>query len=98
MTPAASPRSGSASDPMARASLARSVAVALLACLAGAVVVGAFYGWAGAWTTFLLLAAVALGMLAAAHLATARRARIGPLSRQLALGAGLAVATVVAAV
>jgi signal transduction histidine kinase len=37
-------------------------------------------------------------MLAAAHLATARRAQVGPLSRQLALGAVLAVATVVAAV
>jgi signal transduction histidine kinase len=76
----------------------RSGLVALLACLAGAAVVGAVYGWHGAWTTFLLLAAVAAGMLAAAHLATARRARLGPLSRQLALGAVLAVATVVAAV
>ena len=76
----------------------RSALVALLACLAGAAVVGAVYGWHGAWTTFLLLAAVAAGMLAAAHLATARRARLGPLSRQLALGAVLAVATVVAAV
>jgi len=80
------------------AALLRSALVALLACLAGAAVVGAVYGWHGAWTTFLLLAAVAAGMLAAAHLATARRARIGPLSRQLALGAVLAVATVVAAV
>ncbi|MBS1870170.1 MAG: HAMP domain-containing histidine kinase [Actinobacteria bacterium] len=76
----------------------RSALIALLACLAGAVVVGAEYGWHGAWTTFLLLAAVAAGMLAAAHLATVRRARIGPLSRQLALGAVLAVGTVVAAV
>jgi signal transduction histidine kinase len=76
----------------------RSAAVALIACLAGAVTVGAVYGWHGAWTTFLLLGAVAVGMLGAAHLATARRARIGPLSRQLALGAALAVGTVVAAV
>jgi len=78
--------------------MTRSALVALLACLAGAGVVGAVYGWHGAWTTFLLLAVVATGMLAAAHLATARRAQVGPLSRQLALGAGLVVATVVAAV
>jgi signal transduction histidine kinase len=76
----------------------RSALIALAACLAGAAVVGAVYGWHGAWTTFLLLAAIAAGMLAAAHLATARRARIGSPARQLALGAGLAVATVVAAV
>jgi signal transduction histidine kinase len=76
----------------------RSALVALLACLAGAVVVGLVYGGHGAWTTFLLLAAVAAGMLGAAHVATARRARLGPLPRQLALGAGLAVATVLAAV
>ncbi len=75
----------------------RSALVALGACLAGAVVVGAVYGWHGAWTTFALLGAVALGMLGAAHVATARRARMR-LSRQLALAALLAVATVVAAV
>lgn len=87
-----------AAEPMCGEALLRSALVALLACLAGAAVVGAAYGWHGAWTTFLLLAAVAVGMLGAAHLATARRAWLGPLSRQLALGAGLAVATVVAAV
>ncbi|HEX4805728.1 MAG TPA: HAMP domain-containing sensor histidine kinase [Conexibacter sp.] len=75
----------------------RSALVALLACLAGAAVVGAVYGWHGAWTTFALLAAVALGMLGAAHVATARRARMR-LSRQLALAALLAVGTVLAAV
>ena len=74
-----------------------SALVALAACLAGAAVVGAVYGWHGAWTTFALLAAVALGMLGAAHVATARRARMR-LSRQLALGALLAVGTVLAAV
>jgi len=77
--------------------LLRSALVALLACLAGAAVVGAVYGWHGAWTTFALLAAVALGMLSAAHVATARRARMR-LRRQLALGALLAVGTVVAGV
>jgi signal transduction histidine kinase len=82
----------------ASAALLRSAALALAACLAGAAVVGAVYGWHGAWTTFLLLAAVAAGMLGAAHLATARRAQVGSHARQLALGAGLAVATVVAAV
>jgi signal transduction histidine kinase len=90
---------GATSSAAARgAPLLHSAAVALLACLGGAAVVGAVYGWHGAWTTFLLLAAVAVGMLGAAHVATARRAQLGPLSRQLALGAGLAVATVVAAV
>jgi signal transduction histidine kinase len=82
----------------ASTALVRSALLALAACLAGAVVVGAVYGWHGAWTTFLLLAAVAAGMLGAAHLATARRARVGSHARQLALGAGLAVATVLAAV
>jgi signal transduction histidine kinase len=86
------------SDAPPAAALVRSASVALAACLAGALLVGAVYGWHGAWTTFLLLAAVAAGMLAAAHLATARRASIGPLSRQLALGAALAVGTVLAAV
>jgi len=76
----------------------RSLAVALLACLAGAAVVGIPYGWYGARTTFLLLAAIAVGMLGAAHVATARRARVGSLSRQLTLGAALAVGTVLAAV
>ena len=66
-----------AAAPMRAPALLRSALVALLACLAGAAVVGAAYGWHGAWTTFLLLAAVAAGMLGAAHLATARRARIG---------------------
>ena len=87
-----------AGPPTASAALLRSALLALAACLAGALVVGAVYGWHGAWTTFVLLAAVAVGMLGAAHLATARRARIGSLSRQLALGAALAVGTVVVAV
>ena len=77
--------------------MVRSALVALAACLAGAAVVGAVYGWHGAWTTFALLAAVAVGMLGAAHMATVRRARMR-LSRQLALGALLAVGTVLAAV
>jgi signal transduction histidine kinase len=89
---------GAAADGAPMVSLARSAVLALLACLAGAAVVGAVYGWHGAWTTFLLLAAVAAGMLVAAHLATARRASIGPLSRQLAFGAALAVGTVLVAV
>jgi signal transduction histidine kinase len=76
----------------------RSALLALVACLAGAGVVGAVYGRDGARTTFLLLAAIAVGMLGAAHLATARRARVGSLSRQLTLGAALAVGTVLVAV
>ncbi|HKG39006.1 MAG TPA: HAMP domain-containing sensor histidine kinase [Conexibacter sp.] len=85
-------------DAMDGRAMLRSVALALVACLAGAAVVGSVYGWDGARTTFLLLAAIAIGMLGAAHVATARRARLGSLSRQLALGAALAVGTVVAAV
>ncbi len=76
----------------------RSVALALVACVAGAAVVGIPYGWHGARTTFLLLAAIAVGMLGAAHVATARRAQVGSLSRQLTLGAALAVGTVLVAV
>jgi signal transduction histidine kinase len=90
--------SANAADAMNGRAMLRSVAVALLACLAGAAVVGIPYGWDGARTTFLLLAAIAVGMLGAAHLATARRARVGSLSRQLTLGAALAVGTVLAAV
>ncbi len=78
--------------------IGRSVAVALVACLAGAAVVGAVYGWTGAWQTFALLAAVALVALAGAHLAAARRARLGGLSRQFAVGAALAVGAVLLAV
>jgi signal transduction histidine kinase len=77
---------------------ARSIAIALAACLAGAAVVGVPYGAGAARTTFLLLAAVAAGMLTAAHLAAAARARVGGLSRQLAIAAALAVGTVLAAV
>ncbi|HKG04153.1 MAG TPA: HAMP domain-containing sensor histidine kinase [Conexibacter sp.] len=87
-----------ARDAMDGGAMLRSLAVALLACLAGAAVVGIPYGWYGARTTFLLLAAIAVGMLGAAHVATARRARVGSLSRQLTLGAALAVGTVLAAV
>jgi signal transduction histidine kinase len=90
--------SGADAAAMDGRAMVRSAAVALFACLAGAAVVGFVYGWHGAWTTFLLLAAVAAGMLGAAHVATARRARLGPLPRQLALGAVLAIATVLAAV
>lgn len=81
-----------------RASMLRSAGLALAACFAGALVVGIPYGFDGARTTFLLLAAIAAGMLAAAHLAVARRTRIGGLSRQLALAAALAVGTVLVAV
>jgi len=82
----------------ARRSLLRSLALALAACVAGAGVVGAVYGWTGAWQTFALLAAVALVALAGAHMAAARRARLGGLSRQFAVGAALAVGAVLVAV
>lgn len=80
---------------MSAAAVRRSLALALPACIAGAAVVGIPYGFGAARTTFLLLAAVAAGVLTAAHFAAARRAR---LSRQLALAAALAVGTVLVAV
>ncbi|HYV16589.1 MAG TPA: HAMP domain-containing sensor histidine kinase [Conexibacter sp.] len=76
----------------------RSLALALLACLAGAAAIGIPYGFGAGRTTFLLLLGVAVGMLSAAHLAAARRASVGGLSRQLALAAALAVGTVLVAV
>lgn len=84
--------------PAAPPSPLRSLAVALVACIAGGAIVGAVYGWHGAWTTFALLAAVAVVALAGAHLAAGRRAALGGLSRQFAVGAGLAVGAVIVAV
>jgi signal transduction histidine kinase len=76
----------------------RSAALALLACLAGAAVVGVPYGWHAAWVTFALVGAVAAAALAGAHLAAAHRRALGGLSRQLALGVALAVGAVLIAV
>ena len=87
-----------ASPRQAAASPLRSLAVACLACLAGALVVGLVYGWHGAWTTFALLAGVAVVALAGAHLAAGRRAALGGLSRQFAVGAALAVGAMLLAV
>ncbi len=82
----------------APASPLRSLALACAACLAGALVVGLVYGWHGAWTTFALLAGVAVVALAGAHLAARRRAALGGLSRQFAVGAALAVGAMLVAV
>jgi signal transduction histidine kinase len=79
-------------------SLPRSAALALAACLVGAAFVGAVYGWRGAWQTFALLAAVALVVLTGAHVAAARRPALGGLSRQFAIGAGLAIGALLVAV
>lgn len=87
-----------ASAPARGPSLLRSIVVALAACLAGAAIVGAVYGRHGAWTTFALLAAVAAVALACAHVAAGRRAALGGLSRQFAVGAAIAVGAVLVAV
>jgi len=76
----------------------RSLALALAACLAGAAAVGVPYGWHAAWVTFLLVAAVSAVALTGAHLAAARRAALGGLSRQFVVGVALAVGAVLIAV
>jgi signal transduction histidine kinase len=75
-----------------------SVALGLLACLAGAAAVGIPYGTHAAIVTFALVAAVATSVLAVAHFAAARRAALGGLSRQFALAVALAIGAVLVAV
>ncbi len=84
-------------SPLVR-SLARSLLIALAACAAGAAAVAIPYGWDAAWQTFRLVAAVAAGTLALAHVAAARRAALGALSHQYAVAVALAVGAVLVAV
>jgi signal transduction histidine kinase len=78
--------------------VSRSLALALVACLAGAVVVTVPYGTGAGLTTLLLLATIAAVVLAVAHLAATRRARLGGLGTQFALAVTLAVGSIVVAV
>jgi signal transduction histidine kinase len=83
---------------MRSASLARSLLLGLAACAAAALAIGIPYGAHGALLTFLLTAAVAAAVLAGAHLAAARRAALGSLAHQFALGSALALGAVLVAV
>lgn len=76
----------------------RTLAITALTCVVGAGVVGSFAGAHGALLTLGLLLAVSATALAAAVQAKRSRARIGSLSRQLALAVGIAVSTILVAV
>jgi len=76
---------------------ASAATVAAGAALAG-VVVGAVYGVADGVVTAALLVAIGAAGLAGAHVAAARRRRVGPLRRQFSLAVALAVGEIVAAV
>jgi signal transduction histidine kinase len=72
----------------------RTLAVTVLACATGAGIVGAFSGAHAALVTLCLLIGVCAAALAAALRARRSRARIGSLSRQLALAVGIAVGAI----
>lgn len=76
----------------------RSLAIALLASVAGSVAVGLIYGAEGALTTFYLVAPVALIVLAIAHWAARHRARIGGINHQLSLAIFLVVVSILVTV
>ncbi len=76
----------------------RSLLLALGACLVGALVIAVPYGVSAAARTFVLMALVAAAALSAAHLAAARRAALGGLGRQFAVGVALAVGSLLVAV
>src|SRR6266566_1416990 len=76
----------------------RTLAIAALTCVVGAGVVGSFAGPHGALLTLGLLLAVSAAALASAVQAKRSRARIGSLSRQLALTVGIAVGAILVAV
>ncbi len=73
----------------------RSAATVAAGALAAAAVVLAVYGVAGALLTLLLLVALGAGVLGLAHLAAARRERLGPLRRQFSLAVAIAVGQLV---
>ncbi|MCB0862085.1 MAG: HAMP domain-containing histidine kinase [Solirubrobacterales bacterium] len=76
----------------------RSLLIAVIASAAGAAAVGLIYGAEGAVTTFYLVAPVAVTVLLIAHWAARHRARIGGISRQLALAILLVVASILVTV
>jgi signal transduction histidine kinase len=76
----------------------RAVGTTTLACGVGASIVGALSGLHAALVTLGLLLAVSAVALAAALAARRSRARVGPLSRQLALAVAIAVGAILLAV
>ena len=69
----------------------RSAALALLAALVAGAIVASGYGLRDGVLTALLLLALGAPALALAHVARARRARLGSPRRQLALGLAIGV-------
>jgi signal transduction histidine kinase len=78
--------------------IARSLAIALIACLAGAAVIGGSYDLAGARTTFLLLLPLAALVLVLAHWLAANRRRLGGLARQFRFGVIMVVGSILVSV
>ena len=90
--------SGGAGQGSRVAGPARTVAIGLAACLAGAGAIGIAYGARDAAITLGMLLAVSLVVLGAAHLLAAHRTRAGRLARQSRLAVLLVVGTVLAMV
>lgn len=78
--------------------MGRSLLVLLVAALGAAGLVGLDYGVQAMGLTLVLLLAVGSLALALAHLATARRHRLGGLNRQFGLGVAIAVGQMLVAV
>jgi signal transduction histidine kinase len=78
--------------------ITRSLLIGLLACLAGAVIIGGAYDLAGARTTFLLLLPLAAMVLLLAHWMAANRRRLGGLARQFRFGVIVVVGSILASV
>jgi signal transduction histidine kinase len=76
----------------------RSALIGLGAALAAAVAIAAVYGLRDGLMTFALLAALGAPALVLAHLARARRRRLGAPRRQMALGIAIAVGQLVVAI
>jgi signal transduction histidine kinase len=76
----------------------RSALIGLGAALAAAALIAAVYGLRDAAVTFALLAALGAPALVLAHIARARRRRLGTPRRQLALGIAIAVGQLVVAI
>jgi signal transduction histidine kinase len=79
-------------------SVRRSALLGLGAALLAGAAIAAVYGLRDGLTTVALLAALGAPALALAHVARARRRRLGPPRRQLALGIAIAVGQLMAAV
>ncbi len=78
--------------------ITRSLLIGLLACLAGAVIIGGAYDLTGAQTTFLLLLPLAALVLLLAHWLAANRRRLGGLARQFRFGVIMVVGSILVSV